>query len=174
MTLLFAVGGHERSVEPARRCHDDAVARIGVVPGGKVDGIYGDRRVERGDRGRLGVRTSVSGPVTDGKVKGRVARGHWARYIEIHMKQILVELDDRCARELERVAPAKKRQRAEFVRLAIRRAIDLALDRASEAAYRAAPVSGELRAADLEGWDEKNALARPAVAAKRRRARPAA
>jgi len=50
------------------------------------------------------------------------------------MKQFLVELDDRCARDLERVAPAKKRMRAEFVRLAVRRAIDLALDRATEAA----------------------------------------
>ncbi len=40
------------------------------------------------------------------------------------MKHILIDLDDRTARELERVAPAKKRQRAEFLRLAIRRARD--------------------------------------------------
>jgi hypothetical protein len=78
------------------------------------------------------------------------------------MKQILVELDDRCARDLERVAPAKKRMRAEFVRLAVRRAVDLALDRATEAAYRERPLGPELTSADLLGWDEHNALARSA------------
>ena len=57
------------------------------------------------------------------------------------MKQILVELDDRCARDLERVAPTKKRLRAEFVRQAVRRAIDLALDRSTEEAYRQKPLS---------------------------------
>lgn len=80
------------------------------------------------------------------------------------MKQILVELDDRCARDLERVAPAKKRVRAEFVRLAIRRAIDLALDRETESAYRVQPLTGDLVAADLEGWDAHNTLAKPARA----------
>ena len=56
------------------------------------------------------------------------------------MKKILIDLDDRCARDLERVAPATRRLRAEFVRLAIRRAIDLALDRTTEEAYRAKPL----------------------------------
>lgn len=78
------------------------------------------------------------------------------------MKQILVELDERCARDLERVAPAKKRMRAEFVRLAIRRAIDLALDRETENAYRVQPLAAGLLASDLEGWDAHNALAKPA------------
>jgi predicted transcriptional regulator len=76
------------------------------------------------------------------------------------MKQFLVELDDGCARDLERVAPAKNRKRAEFVRLAIRRAIDLALDRATEQAYRIRPFSDEPVATDLVGWDEGNRLAR--------------
>jgi len=94
------------------------------------------------------------------------------------MKQILVELDDRCARDLERVAPAKKRMRAEFVRLAVRRAIDLALDRTTEAAYREQPLEGEIVAGDLLGWDEHNALARagraPKVARGRRSGRKSA
>jgi hypothetical protein len=76
------------------------------------------------------------------------------------MKQILIEIDDACARDLERVAPSKNRRRAEFVRLAIRRAIDLALDRATEAAYRAAPLSEALTGHDLDGWDDRNRLAR--------------
>jgi hypothetical protein len=89
------------------------------------------------------------------------------------MKQILIELDDRCARDLERVAPSKKRLRAEFVRQAIRRAIDLALDRSTEHAYRVRPMSDEGEAFDLVGWDEGNALARIARSKKapRRRAR---
>jgi hypothetical protein len=78
-----------------------------------------------------------------------------------HMKQILIELDDGCARDLERVAPSKHRRRAEFVRLAIRRAIDLALDRATEEAYRTVPLPGGLLGDDLAGWDEHNRLARP-------------
>lgn len=81
--------------------------------------------------------------------------------MDIHMKKILVDLDDRCARDLERVAPTKKRMRAEFVRLAIRHAIDLALDRGTEQAYRARPIAGEITPADLLGWDEHNTLAVP-------------
>ena len=81
-------------------------------------------------------------------------------YILIHMKQILIELDDECARDLERVAPTKNRKRAEFVRLAIRRAIDLALDHATADAYRATPLPTGIAADDLRGWDEQNRLAR--------------
>ena len=88
------------------------------------------------------------------------------------MKQILVELDDRCARELERVAPTKQRMRAEFIRLAIRRAIDLALDRTTEDAYSARPLPDGVETGDLEGWDEENLLAeharRPGKARNRR------
>jgi len=87
------------------------------------------------------------------------------------MKHILVELDDRCARDLERVAPAKKRMRAEFVRLAIRRAIDLALERATARAYLPHPLAAELAPADLVGWDDHNDLARPARIPKRPTAR---
>jgi hypothetical protein len=76
------------------------------------------------------------------------------------MKQILLEIDDRCARDLERVAPAGKRIRAEFIRLALRRAIDLALDRETEQAYLDAPLVAGLRPEDMRGWDEQNLLAR--------------
>jgi Arc/MetJ family transcription regulator len=82
------------------------------------------------------------------------------------MKRILIELDDACVRDLERVAPVKERKRAEFVRLAVRRAVDLALDRRTEQAYRAQPMAGDSTPSDLAGWDEQNALAKPAVARK--------
>ena len=93
----------------------------------------------------------------------RIAR----KYILIYMKRILIELDDACARDLERVAPARERKRAEFVRLAIRRAIDLSLDRGTERAYRAQPVAGDVIPDDLVGWDEQNALAKPASSRKK-------
>jgi predicted transcriptional regulator len=82
------------------------------------------------------------------------------------MKQILVEIDDACARDLERVAPAGKRLRAVFIRLAIRRAVDLALDRATESAYGRRPVADAGAAGDLLGWDPENALAAALPAAK--------
>jgi hypothetical protein len=92
------------------------------------------------------------------------------------MKQILIEIDDRCARDLDRVAPPKKRMRAEFIRLAIRRAVDLALDRATVRAYAANPLSAEVSSGDLVGWDGANELAqvRPRGAARRRGAKSAA
>jgi hypothetical protein len=77
--------------------------------------------------------------------------------MEKHMKQMLIEIDDRSARDLERVAPARERRRSEFVRLAIRRALDLALDRETREAYRKQPLGGGDD--DLEGWDEHNRLA---------------
>ena len=91
----------------------------------------------------------------------------------MHMKQILLDLDDACARDLERVAPAGKRVRAEFIRLALRRAIDLALDRATELAYRKTPLPNTLSAADLTGWDEHNRLAKPALRSSKSRKRKA-
>jgi hypothetical protein len=80
------------------------------------------------------------------------------------MKRMLIDLDERTARDLERVAPSRRRVRAEFVRLAIRAAVDRALDRETQAAYRAAPLADDDVDA-LSGWDPDNALA------KRRRAR---
>jgi hypothetical protein len=87
------------------------------------------------------------------------------------MKQILVEIDDRCAKDLERVAPAKKRLRAEFIRLAIRRAVDLALERSTEQAYRERPLSGQLGPGDLLGWDQNNEFAKRTAPRRARRRR---
>ncbi|PKN43881.1 MAG: hypothetical protein CVU63_11845 [Deltaproteobacteria bacterium HGW-Deltaproteobacteria-20] len=85
------------------------------------------------------------------------------------MKKILLEIDDRCARDLERVAPAGSRTRAGFIRMALRRAIDLELDRATAEAYRSTPLVGELTSGDLVGWDERNELALPAKGGRRSR-----
>lgn len=97
-----------------------------------------------------------------------------AKYIILYMKQILIELDDRSARELERVAPAKRRMRAEFIRLAIRRALDLAQDRVTADAYGAQPLEANLEDGDLRGWDPDNRLAAPSVRARAAKPKPKA
>ncbi len=55
------------------------------------------------------------------------------------MKQLLVEVDDDVAADLERVAPARSRRRSEFIRLAIRKALWEEQERATAEAYRRQP-----------------------------------
>ncbi|MSP61712.1 MAG: hypothetical protein EXR72_15535 [Myxococcales bacterium] len=55
------------------------------------------------------------------------------------MKQMIISLDEGTARDLERVAPARKRQRSAFIRAALRRALDEAAEREMRAAYLRQP-----------------------------------
>ena len=55
------------------------------------------------------------------------------------VKQLIVELDEPLARELERVAPARSRRRSSFVRAALRRALDELAEARMAEAYRAQP-----------------------------------
>ena len=57
------------------------------------------------------------------------------------MKSLLVQIDETTFRSLNRVAPAAKRQRAEFVRAAIRKAIREAEEERTRKAYLAQPDS---------------------------------
>jgi len=80
------------------------------------------------------------------------------------MKQLLMELDDETAARLERVAPARSRQRSEFIRSAIRKAIWDLEERATAEAYRRQPdLSPAL--VDAATWEA------PAKVATRRRRR---
>jgi hypothetical protein len=54
-------------------------------------------------------------------------------------KQLIVELDEALARELERVAPPRSRRRSSFVRTALRRALDELAEARMAAAYKARP-----------------------------------
>jgi predicted transcriptional regulator len=54
-------------------------------------------------------------------------------------KQLIVELDEHLARELERVAPARSRRRSAFVRSALRRALDEVAEARMTEAYKAQP-----------------------------------
>ncbi len=69
------------------------------------------------------------------------------------MKALLVQLDEPTYRALNRIAPAAKRQRTEFVRAAIRKAIREAEEDRTRIAYLAQPDS-ETEADDWSNSEE--------------------
>jgi predicted transcriptional regulator len=69
------------------------------------------------------------------------------------MKSVLIELDDDVAASLERVAPARSRQRSEFVRRAIRRALWEIEEQATAEAYRRQPDSAAEAHFDPAVWE---------------------
>jgi len=74
-----------------------------------------------------------------------------------HMKQLLVEVDDEVAADLERVAPARSRRRSEFIRLAIRKALWEEEERATAEAYRRQPDAAADAYLDAAVWEPKRA-----------------
>ncbi len=64
------------------------------------------------------------------------------------MKSLLVQLDEPTYRALNRIAPAAKRQRAEFVRSAIRKAIQETEEERTRRAYLEQPDSE----AEADDW----------------------
>ena len=77
------------------------------------------------------------------------------------MKQILLELQDETAAELERVAPGRARQRSAFLRAAVRQALDRAAEERMAAAYRAQPDDAEPAYLDPTAWQPRESPARP-------------
>ena len=69
------------------------------------------------------------------------------------MKSVLVQLDETTLRALNRVAPAAKRQRAEFVRAAIRKAIRETEEERTRRAYQEHPDT-ETHADDWSNAEE--------------------
>jgi metal-responsive CopG/Arc/MetJ family transcriptional regulator len=69
------------------------------------------------------------------------------------MKSLLVQLDEPTYRALNRVAPAAKRQRAEFLRSAIRKAIRQTEEERTRLAYLKPPDS-EAEADDWSNAEE--------------------
>jgi metal-responsive CopG/Arc/MetJ family transcriptional regulator len=69
------------------------------------------------------------------------------------MKSLLVQLDEPTYRALNRVAPVAKRQRAEFVRTAIRKAIRQTEEERTRLAYLKHPDS-EAEADDWSNAEE--------------------
>lgn len=67
--------------------------------------------------------------------------------------QIIVELDEATARELEAVAPSRERKRSLFIRRALRKALDDAAEHQMAEAYRRSPDSEP--ALHPEAWEAK-------------------
>jgi hypothetical protein len=66
--------------------------------------------------------------------------------------EIRVELGSAMARDLEAVAPARARKRSEFVRLALRRALDRVAEERMRAAYEEHPDDEEPTYFDPAAW----------------------
>jgi len=64
------------------------------------------------------------------------------------MPSILIQVDESLLRSLDRVAPAAKRQRAEFIRQAVREAVRKVEYEQIREAYRLQPDSAE----DADDW----------------------
>jgi len=69
------------------------------------------------------------------------------------MKQVLVEIDDQTAAELERVAPARSRQRSEFIRRALRRALWDEEERRTREAYLRNPDAESAPYFEPQAWE---------------------
>ncbi len=71
----------------------------------------------------------------------------------LYMNSLLLQIDEATLKALNRVAPAAKRQRAEFVRQAIKTAIRAAEEANTRAAYLKTPDS----AAEADDWSTAGA-----------------
>ena len=71
------------------------------------------------------------------------------------MKTLIVELDDEVAAKLERVAPGRARQRSEFIRNAVRKALWEIEEQATAEAYRQQPDSGEDSYMNPDVWEPR-------------------
>jgi hypothetical protein len=69
------------------------------------------------------------------------------------------------AQELERIAPSRARKRSEFVRRALRQALDAEVERRMADAYRRQPDDAEPEIVDPETWEPQ----KPATRRRRRR-----
>ena len=74
-------------------------------------------------------------------------------YIVESMKTLIVELDDEVAEKLERVAPGRTRQRSEFIRNALRKALWEIEEQATAEAYRLQPDRVEEAYVNAAVWE---------------------
>jgi len=71
-------------------------------------------------------------------------------------RQIIVEVDEGTAQELERIAPSRARKRSEFVRRALRQALDAEMERRMADAYRRQPDDAEPELVDPDAWEPRS------------------
>ena len=89
-------------------------------------------------------------------------------YMIEYMKQLLIEIEDDVAAQLEQVAPGRSRRRSAFIRDAIRRALWEIEEARTAEAYRRQPDSAADVHFDAAVWEVRDA---PVRAGRRRGAR---
>lgn len=72
-----------------------------------------------------------------------------------HVKQIVIELDEKLAARLERVAPSRSLKRSQFVRSAINKALWEVEEQKTAEAYRRQPDSDEAAARERKFWERE-------------------
>jgi predicted DNA-binding protein len=72
-----------------------------------------------------------------------------------YMKALIVEFDDEIAERLERVAPGKTRQRSEFIRKAVLKALWEIEEQATAEAYRKQPDSEVDSYLNIDVWEPR-------------------
>jgi predicted transcriptional regulator len=77
------------------------------------------------------------------------------------MKTLIVELDGEVAEKLERVAPGRSRQRSEFIRNAVRKALWEIEEHATAEAYRLQPDTGGDAYVNPDVWEARPKSRRP-------------
>jgi hypothetical protein len=87
------------------------------------------------------------------------------------MKTLIVELDDDSAEQLERIAPGKSRQRSEFIRSAIRKALWEIEEHATAEAYGQQPDSASDVLIDPGLWEVSGNKSKARPRASRKKAR---
>lgn len=88
----------------------------------------------------------------------------------LHMKQLLVQFDDKTCELLERVAPGRSRKRSEFIRRAVARALQDELEQRTRAAYERWP--DEPATFDPNEWTSPAEAVHPVKVRQGRRAVP--
>lgn len=78
----------------------------------------------------------------------------YERPILVHMKQVIVELDDEMMKRLAKVAPPRSRRRSEFIRNALRKALWELEERQTRAAYSREPDSDEPAYFNPDAWEK--------------------
>ena len=71
------------------------------------------------------------------------------------MKTLIVELDDEVAAKIELVAPGRSRQRSEFIRNALRKALWEIEERATAEAYRQQPDTAKEAYVNPDVWEPR-------------------
>ena len=72
---------------------------------------------------------------------------------DVHVKQLLIEIDDETFARLDQIAPARSRRRSAFIRNAIQHAILAEQERATAEAYRRTPDHADDAWFDPRVWE---------------------